>query len=103
MNDPVTLARRGAIGILTIARPERMNALSRDVVLALGRAARELVSDSAVRAIVVTGAGDKAFCAGADLKERRGMTEDEVRTQLDPLPHPNWACSITAPSPWSPP
>ncbi len=60
-----------------------MNALSRDTLTAFGRLAREAAINGSIRAIVVTGAGKKAFCAGADLKERRGMTEGEVRGQLD--------------------
>jgi methylglutaconyl-CoA hydratase len=82
MSDPVKLERRGAVGVLTLDRADRRNALSRDTLYALGRLGRELVADPAVRAIVVTGTGDKAFCAGADLKERQGMTTDDVRLQV---------------------
>ena len=78
----VTTERRGAIAIWTIDRPERMNALSRAVVRELGRLAREAASDRTLRAVILTGAGDKAFCAGADLKERRGMDEEDVRDFL---------------------
>ena len=81
-NTPVTLERRGAVGILTIDRDSRLNALSRATLFALGRLGRELVLDSSVRAIVVTGAGARAFCAGADLKERQGMTLEDVRVQV---------------------
>jgi enoyl-CoA hydratase/carnithine racemase len=80
--SPVRLERRGAVGVLTIDRADRRNALSRDTLYALGRLGRELVADDGVRAIVVTGAGDKAFCAGADLKERQGMSTDDVRVQV---------------------
>jgi enoyl-CoA hydratase/carnithine racemase len=80
--SPVRLDRHGAVGVLTIDRADRRNALSRDTLYALGRLGRELVADEAVRAIVVTGAGDKAFCAGADLKERQGMSTDDVRVQV---------------------
>lgn len=52
---------------LTLNRPERRNALSPDLVKALTRGLREADADASVRAIVVTGAGDKAFCAGGDL------------------------------------
>lgn len=79
---PVTLSRRGRVAVLTIDREARMNALSRDTLLALGRYARELSADESVAAIVVTGAGEKAFCAGADLKERAGMSENDVRVTL---------------------
>ncbi|XXX75847.1 enoyl-CoA hydratase-related protein [Sorangium sp. So ce134] len=80
--SPVKLDRRGAVAVLTIDRADRRNALSRDALLAFGRLGRELVDDPEVRAIVVTGAGDKAFCAGADLKERQGMSPDDVRRQV---------------------
>jgi len=81
-DSPVRLERRGAVGILTLDRADRRNALSRDTLHALGRLGRELVADGEVRAIVITGAGDKAFCAGADLKERQGMSTDDVRVQV---------------------
>lgn len=82
MSEPILIERRGRIGILTIDRADRRNALSRETIYALGRLGRELVTDGAIRAIVVTGAGDKAFCAGADLKERQGMSPDDVRAQV---------------------
>jgi methylglutaconyl-CoA hydratase len=80
--SPVLVERRGPVGLLTLNREDRRNALSRETLYAFGRLGRELVSDPAVRAIVITGAGDKAFCAGADLKERQGMSTDDVRTQV---------------------
>ena len=82
MSDPVILERRGPIGVLRIDREDRRNALSRDTLHAFGRLGRELVADPAIRAIVLTGTGDKAFCAGADLKERQGMSPDDVRAQV---------------------
>jgi enoyl-CoA hydratase/carnithine racemase len=78
----VSLARRGTAAIITIDRPDRLNALSRDALAALGRAARDAIADAEVRALVLTGSGDKAFSAGADLKERRNMTDDQVRELL---------------------
>ena len=78
----VAVERRGAIAIWTIDRPDRMNALSRAVVRELGRLARAAREDLTLRAVVIAGTGDKAFCAGADLKERRGMDEDDVRDFL---------------------
>jgi enoyl-CoA hydratase/carnithine racemase len=67
----------------TIDRPDRMNALSRAVLLAIGKLAREAAANASIRAVVVTGAGDVAFSAGADLKERKAMTDDDVREQLE--------------------
>ena len=79
---PVRIERRGAVGVLVVDRPERRNALSRKTLSELGRLGRELVADPAIRAIVVTGAGDKVFCAGADLKERQAFTNEDVRVQV---------------------
>lgn len=81
-DHPVKLERRGGVAIVTIDRPERMNALSRGALLAFEELGRTIFADSSLRAIVLTGAGDKAFCAGADLKERKGMDENAVREQL---------------------
>jgi methylglutaconyl-CoA hydratase len=80
--SPVKIERRGAVGVLVIDRADRRNALSRETLYALGRLGKELADDPSVRAIVLTGAGDKAFCAGADLKERQGMSSDDVRKQV---------------------
>jgi methylglutaconyl-CoA hydratase len=78
----VNLTQDGGLRVLTLARPERRNALSRAVVLELGRFGRELCADPGVRCVVLTGEGKQAFCAGADLKERIGMSDEEVRAQL---------------------
>jgi enoyl-CoA hydratase/carnithine racemase len=80
---PVRVEQRGSVAVWTLDRPDRMNALSRSALFALGKLAREAQENSSVRAIVLTGAGEKAFCAGADLKERQGMTENEVRVQIE--------------------
>jgi methylglutaconyl-CoA hydratase len=80
---PVRVEQRGAIAIWTIDRADRRNALSRATLLAFGKLSREVASNDSVRAVIVTGAGDAAFCAGADLKERQGMSDDDVRVQVD--------------------
>lgn len=82
MTEPVTLERRGNVALVTLNRPQRMNALSRASLQALGGIGRELAVDSAVRAVVLTGAGDRAFSAGADLKERLAMNDEEVLGML---------------------
>jgi len=78
----IEIRRDGPAAWLTIARPEASNALSRGVVDGLRGALRELARDAGVRALVLTGAGDKVFCGGADLKERRAMTPSQVRDFL---------------------
>ena len=82
MTEPVRVERRAAAAIVTIDRPERMNALSWATVRRLGEVGQELSADRTVRVCVLTGAGDKAFCAGADLKERRSMSRAQVREML---------------------
>jgi len=82
MTELVRLERRAAVAIVTIDRPERMNALSWATVQRLGEIGRELAADPGVRVCVLTGAGEKAFCAGADLKERQGMSRGQVREML---------------------
>ena len=81
----VLVERQGTVVWLMLNRPEAANALSRALVAAL-RAELALLADlSNLTAVVIAGAEDKAFCAGADLKERLGMTLDETRTFLDEL------------------
>ena len=71
---------------VTLNRPAAANALSRALVgeltKLLGELAGEIAAGADVRALVLTGAGDKAFSAGADLKERRTWTLDDTRVFL---------------------
>jgi enoyl-CoA hydratase/carnithine racemase len=67
MSEPALLERRGPALWITINREERRNALNEDVVRTIDSGLSQAVADEAVRAIVITGAGEKAFCAGADL------------------------------------
>jgi crotonobetainyl-CoA hydratase len=60
--------RRGNVLVITINRPEARNAVNGAVSTAVGDALEQAQNDDQVRAIVITGAGDKSFCAGADLK-----------------------------------
>ena len=60
--------RRGNVLIITLNRPEARNAINAAVSTAVGDALAEAQADPEVRAVVLTGAGDKSFCAGADLK-----------------------------------
>lgn len=65
----VTIERDGAVAVVTLNRPEAMNALSRALRAELARAMEQVDADDAVRAVVLTGAGRRAFTAGLDLKE----------------------------------
>jgi enoyl-CoA hydratase len=63
------LDRDGAVAVVTINRPDKRNALNATTLDELRRAILELKHDSSVRAVILTGAGDKAFVAGADINE----------------------------------
>jgi enoyl-CoA hydratase len=67
MSGEVLLARAGEIATLTLSSPERLNALSLAMWEQLGAHARKLGKDESLRCIVIRGAGDKAFAAGADI------------------------------------
>lgn len=68
MSDELLRERRGKVEVLTINRPDQRNAMNRSTALALDAALTEIEGDKDVWAVVLTGAGDKAFCAGMDLK-----------------------------------
>src|ERR1700761_7283849 len=74
---------RGHIRILTINRPERMNAMSPELSEALIEAFVEAGAEPGIRAIVLPAVGDRAFCAGADLKAR--AQEDAAGKPFQPL------------------
>ncbi|SHL83621.1 Enoyl-CoA hydratase/carnithine racemase [Paracoccus solventivorans] len=68
MSDPVTITRDDATLTITITRESRRNALNADVAAAIMAALDRAESDGGIRAVVLTGAGDRAFCAGGDLQ-----------------------------------
>src|SRR5437588_8606447 len=90
---------RGAVRVLTIEGEARMNVLSRGLVAELAEASRSAAAQESVRAVVITGAGSRAFCAGANLKERRGWSEDDVRRWLGEL-HAKLREVERCPKPW---
>jgi len=73
------------VALLTLNRPGVMNALDRTLAEALTATLPRLDRDPAVRVAILTGAGERAFCAGADLKERATMSPDEVLAQRQRL------------------
>lgn len=77
--------RRGAVSVLTINRPDKRNALNGPLRCALLGALDAAARDTTVRAIVLTGAGDKAFVAGADIAEFEGRSPvDQYRVMKQP-------------------
>ncbi|TMA23362.1 MAG: enoyl-CoA hydratase, partial [Deltaproteobacteria bacterium] len=78
----LSITDRGPVRIVVIDGEARMNVLSRALVAELAAESKRAGGDSAIRAMVITGSGTRAFCAGANLKERRGWTDDDIRRWL---------------------
>ncbi len=79
----VHVERRGAVGWIVLNRPDQINAINDDIRRGVPAALAELDSDPAVRVIVICGAGARGFCAGADIKERRGSESSvQVRRRM---------------------
>lgn len=74
--------QRDKVAILTLNRPEVMNSLNFPLLKELNHFITEANFAKDVRVIIITGAGEKAFCAGADLKERRSMSPEEVKRYI---------------------
>jgi enoyl-CoA hydratase len=102
---PEPLVRRdvvdGAIAVLTLNRPDKLNALSTPLLAELDAALDAVAADAAIRVVILTGAGEKAFAAGADIAEYRGRREAaflafqlegrRINDRLEALPKPTIA------------
>jgi enoyl-CoA hydratase len=95
--ETITVERRGAVALLTINRPDKLNALNKKVHEEGVAALEELKTDESVRVVVITGAGEKSFIAGADITEFEGQTpvtqrslfhEKTLFNSLDTFPKP---------------
>ena len=82
MTATVLIERRDATAIVTLNRPESLNAVNVEMRESLIALLAELNHDAAVRAIVITGAGERAFCSGQDLNETARYTIDDVDAWL---------------------
>lgn len=80
MSELVTIEREGALAIVTLNRPEAMNALSGALRSQLTQAVDTLEADADIRVMILTGAGERAFSAGLDLKELGGNANDAALT-----------------------
>ncbi|HEX7139819.1 MAG TPA: enoyl-CoA hydratase-related protein [Vicinamibacterales bacterium] len=78
--DNLLLERQGAVATVTINRPTVLNALNSATIDELGRGMLELQDDAAIRVVILTGAGDKSFVAGADINELALQTPTSGRT-----------------------
>jgi enoyl-CoA hydratase/carnithine racemase len=81
--SPLLVERNGGLVTVRLNRPDRRNAISRQLLDEFGALGKELTQDASARVCVVSGVGDKAFCAGADLKERLAMSDNDVRELIE--------------------
>ncbi len=93
----VLVERREQVYLLTVNRPEQRNALDRAVIEGLREGLRRAQCDPEARAIVLTGAGDRAFCAGADLRPGKAFELDPSKPALDYAELLRHARSLTLP------
>jgi enoyl-CoA hydratase len=82
-DDPVLVEREreGRVALVTLNRPQVLNAVSTHLATRMIEVLTEVAGDPRVRVLILTGAGDRAFSAGADLKERMGMSPEQWTRQ----------------------
>ena len=80
--DTIHYEQRNNLAFITLNRPEAMNAFNYDMLLELGQVVEAIRINPDIRVVVFTGAGEKAFSVGADLKERKNMTDDLVKRNI---------------------
>lgn len=78
----VYVTKKDHIGHVILNRPEELNSLDYESLTELNEIVLNLSTDSSIKAVVFSGTGTKAFCAGADLKERKTLTEQETRRNV---------------------
>ena len=78
----LTVEKEASIAWLKLNRPKVMNCLNRDLLKAILAACEELKEDRNIRVVGIIGSGTKSFCAGADLAERKGMTQGDTLDYL---------------------
>ncbi len=81
--ETVLVEKQAGVGIITLNRPERLNALSRALITELDQSLTQFEQDDDVKAIIITGSGDKAFSAGADIHEMVQQSEVQPNTKPD--------------------
>jgi enoyl-CoA hydratase len=95
----VQLERRGNIALVTMSRPEALNAFNSAQLEALLERVREVSDDPEIRVAILTGEGKRAFAAGADIKEMSTKSAQEARAFAD-LGHAVTRAIENAPRPW---
>jgi len=84
MSDDLKIDRHGRVTVFTLNRPARHNALTTSLATELEQAVVEFGRDNTQRVLIITGAGEKAFCAGADLLEMQGLADEGLKLPTAP-------------------
>lgn len=91
MSDNILVSRDGFVGTITINRPEKLNAMTPEMAAALVAAVSEFNADDSIRCVILTGAGEKAFSAGSDIR-----TLDDYDTAWNFRNRPDYCDAIRA-------
>ena len=78
------------VAVITLNRPDKLNALSFPLVRELDEALTQYEADDDIKAVILTGAGERAFSAGADIHEMAGLTAEELATRQEVRGHATW-------------
>ena len=82
--------RFDGVAVITLNRPDKLNALSFPLVRELDEALTHYEADDGVKAVILTGAGERAFSAGADIHEMAGLSAEELATRQEVRGHATW-------------
>ena len=91
MSENIKVEREGMVGIITINRPEKLNSMTPEMANALVAAVNAFNTDDGIRCVILTGAGEKAFCAGSDIR-----TLDDYETPWSFRNRPDYCDAIRA-------
>src|SRR5437660_8156307 len=82
--------RLDGVGLITLNRPEKLNALSFPLMQEVEEALTGCEADDDIKAVVITGAGERAFSAGADIHEMAGLSSEELAGRSDTRGRISW-------------
>src|SRR5438067_4077701 len=88
--DCILTERFDAIAVITLNRPDKLNALSYPLVRELDEALTQYEADDDIKAVILTGAGERAFSAGADIHEMAGLSSEELASRGETRGRISW-------------
>lgn len=92
----ILVEHQDGVAVITLNRPEKLNALSFGLVSELDEALSLCEADDAIKAVILTGAGERAFSAGADIHEMAGLSEDELSRRQEFRSDATWHVATCA-------